>query len=120
MIDGYIFSGLGVNCYMNLSSFSFPNQFSFSNTVFFFFFFSFFFISCVIVKFTQLCSKFPPTALLNFACDWLALDRDLSFGQLTSPIVTLYPCRELNITSKVQECCGQEFVAKLGENDYSE
>ena len=22
-----------------------------------------------IVKFTQLCSKFPPTALLNFACD---------------------------------------------------
>ena len=22
-----------------------------------------------IVKFTQLCSKFPPTAFLNFACD---------------------------------------------------
>ena len=31
-----------------------------------------------IVKFTELCSKFPPTALLNFACDWLALDRDIT------------------------------------------
>ena len=41
----------------------------------------------IIVKFTQLCSKFPPTALLNFACDWLALDRDISFGRLTSPNV---------------------------------
>ena len=40
-----------------------------------------------IVKFTQLCSKFPPTALSNFACDWLALDRDISFGRLTSPNV---------------------------------
>ena len=40
-----------------------------------------------IVKFTQFCSKFPPTALLNFACDWLALDRDISFGRLTSPNV---------------------------------
>ena len=40
-----------------------------------------------IVKFTQLCSKSPPTALLNFACDWLALDRDISFGRLTSPNV---------------------------------
>ena len=40
-----------------------------------------------IVKFTQLCSKFPPTALLNFACDWLALDRDILFGRLTSPSV---------------------------------
>ena len=38
-----------------------------------------------IVKFTQLCSKFPLTARLNFACDWLALDRDISFGSLTSP-----------------------------------
>ena len=37
-----------------------------------------------IVKFAQLCSKFPPTALLNFACDWLALDRDILFGRLTS------------------------------------
>ena len=37
-----------------------------------------------IVKFTQLCSKFLPTALLNFACDWLTLDRDISFGLLTS------------------------------------
>ena len=43
--------------------------------------------SSYIVKFTQLCSKFPPTVLLNFACDWLALDRDISFGQLTSPSV---------------------------------
>ena len=41
----------------------------------------------IIVKFTQLCSKFQPTALLNFACDWLALDRDISFGPLTSPNV---------------------------------
>ena len=40
-----------------------------------------------IVKFTQLCSKFSPTALSNFACDWLALDRDISFGLLTSPNV---------------------------------
>ena len=32
--------------------------------------------SSSIVKFTQLCSKFPPTALLSFACDWLALDKD--------------------------------------------
>ena len=40
-----------------------------------------------IVKFTQLCSKFLPTALLNFACYWLALDRDISFGRLTSPNV---------------------------------
>ena len=31
--------------------------------------------------------------------------------------MTLY--RELTITSKVQECCGQEFAAKLGEFDYS-
>ena len=31
-----------------------------------------------IVRFPQLCSKFPPTALLNFACDWLALDRDIT------------------------------------------
>ena len=38
-----------------------------------------------IVQFTQLCSKFPPAALLNFACDWFALNRDMSFGQLTSP-----------------------------------
>ena len=42
------------------------------------------------VKFTQLCSKFPLAALLNFACDWLALDRDISFGQLTSPNVWCY------------------------------
>ena len=27
------------------------------------------YIIFTIVKFTQLCSKFPPTALLNFACD---------------------------------------------------
>ena len=39
--------------------------------------------SHTIVKFTQLWSKFPPTALLNFACDWLALDTDI-FGRLTS------------------------------------
>ena len=26
-------------------------------------------IVLIIVRFTQLCSKFPPTALLNFACD---------------------------------------------------
>ena len=26
-------------------------------------------LSCTIVKFTQPCSKFLPTALLNFACD---------------------------------------------------
>ena len=39
-----------------------------------------------IVKFTQLCSKFLPTALLNFACDWLALDTDISFGRLTSHV----------------------------------
>ena len=31
-----------------------------------------------IVRFSQLCSKVPPTALLNFACDWLALDRDMT------------------------------------------
>ena len=42
------------------------------------------FIHAAIVKLTQLCSKFPPTALLNFACDWLALGRDISFGWLTS------------------------------------
>ena len=72
-----------------------------------------------IVIFTQLCGKFPPTALLNFACDWLALDRNISFGRLTSPRVTLYPYRELTITSKVQECCGREIAAKLGEFDYS-
>ena len=41
-------------------------------------------LNMTIVKFIQLCSKFPPTALLNFACDWLALDRDISFGWLTS------------------------------------
>ena len=29
-----------------------------------------------------------------------------------------YPYRELTITSKVQECCGREFAAKLGEFDY--
>ena len=40
-----------------------------------------------IVKFMQLCSIFLPTALLNFACDWLALDRDISFGRLTNPNV---------------------------------
>ena len=44
-------------------------------------------INVTIVKFTQLCSKSPPTALSNFACDWLALDRDISFGRLTSPNV---------------------------------
>ena len=43
-----------------------------------------------IVRFTQLCSKFPPTALLNFACVWLALDMDISFGRLTSPSVWSY------------------------------
>ena len=42
-------------------------------------------IQSTILRFTQLCSKFLPTALLNFACDWLALDRDISFGRLTSP-----------------------------------
>ena len=40
-----------------------------------------------IVKFTQLCSRFLLTALLNFACDWLALDRDITFGRLTGPNV---------------------------------
>ena len=30
------------------------------------------------------------TALLNFACDWLALDRDTLFGRLTSPKVWRY------------------------------
>ena len=40
-----------------------------------------------IVRVSQLCSKFPPTALLNFACDWLALDRNISFGRLNSPNV---------------------------------
>ena len=39
----------------------------------------------MIVEFTQLCSKFPHTALLNFACDWLALDRDIAFRRLISP-----------------------------------
>ena len=34
--------------------------------------------------------------------------------------MTLYPHRELTITSKVQECCGREFAAKLGEFDYSD
>ena len=34
--------------------------------------------------------------------------------------MTFYPYRELAITSKVQECCGLEFAAKLGEFDYSE
>ena len=33
--------------------------------------------------------------------------------------MTLYPYRELTITSKVQECCGWEFAAKLGEFHYS-
>ena len=33
--------------------------------------------------------------------------------------MTLYPNRELTITSKVQECCGREFAATLGEFDYS-
>ena len=32
--------------------------------------------------------------------------------------MTLYPYRELTITSKVQECCGREFAAKLGEFGY--
>ena len=71
-------------------------QFPFSSTFFFFFL-----CVCVcsvnglhpggatipIVKSTQLCSKFTPTAFLNFACDWLALDRDISFGRLISPNV---------------------------------
>ena len=33
--------------------------------------------------------------------------------------MTLYPHRELTITSKVQECCGWEFAGGLGEFDYS-
>ena len=33
--------------------------------------------------------------------------------------MTLYPYRELIITSKVQECCAWEFAAKLGEFGYS-
>ena len=33
--------------------------------------------------------------------------------------MTLYPYRELTITSRVQECCGLEFAAKLAEFDYS-
>ena len=32
--------------------------------------------------------------------------------------MTLYPYRELTITSKVQECYEREFAAKLGEFDY--
>ena len=32
--------------------------------------------------------------------------------------MTLYPYRELTTTSKVQECCGRESAAKLGEFDY--
>ena len=32
--------------------------------------------------------------------------------------MTLYPYRELTITSKVQECCGWEFAAKLGQFGY--
>ena len=34
--------------------------------------------------------------------------------------MTLYPYLELPITSKVQECCGWEFAAKLGEFSYSD
>ena len=33
--------------------------------------------------------------------------------------MTLYLDRELTITSKVQECCGREFAAKLSEFAYS-
>ena len=33
--------------------------------------------------------------------------------------MTLNPYQELTITSKVQECCGREFAAKLGEFDFS-
>ena len=47
-----------------------------------------------IVRFTQLCSKFPPTLLLNFACDLLALDRHISY--ITSPNVR----RDIPIESK--------------------
>ena len=43
-----------------------------------------------IVKFTQLCSKCLPTAHLNFACDRLAFNRDISLGRLTSPNVCGY------------------------------
>ena len=78
-------------------------------------------VVAAIVRFTQLCSKYLPTVLLNFACGWLALDRNISLGRLTSPnVVTLHPYRELTVASKVQECCGWEFAAKLGESDYSE
>ena len=40
-------------------------------------------------------------------------------GNVLIGCVTLYPYRELNITSKVQECFGREFAAKLCEFDYS-
>ena len=75
-------------------------------------------MSIAIVKFTQLCSKFLPTALLNFACDWLALDRDASFGRLTNPcdIRSLTWSNHHKQNSSVLEL---EFGAKLGEFDYS-
>ena len=34
--------------------------------------------------------QIPATALLSFACDWLALARDISFGRLSSPNVWRY------------------------------
>ena len=33
--------------------------------------------------------------------------------------MTIYPYRELTITSKVQERCGRKFAAKLGEFEYN-
>ena len=34
--------------------------------------------------------QIPIHSILNFACDWLTLDRDISFGRLTSPNVWRY------------------------------
>ena len=38
---------------------------------------------CAVHLISKHTRKFQPTVLLNLACDWLALDRDISFGRLT-------------------------------------
>ena len=74
----------------------------------------------IIVKFTHPALQQIPTHSPLKLCLWLVSSRQgYIIWTVNYPRVMLYPYRALTITSKVQECCGREFAAKLGEFDYS-
>ena len=79
--------------------------------------------SHLIINYSQIhpaLQQIPAHSTLEL-CLWLVSSR---YGYIIWTVnnpkcVTLYPYQGLTITSKVQECCGREFAAKLREFKYS-